>query len=62
MSKDGASGGRTTRYWIAGLVSSFRGLGKPAATATKPEEQAPHALEVAPCEGTLDDPCPALSA
>ena len=55
-------GGWASRYWVADLVSSFKGLGKPAATVTNPEAQAPHALEFAACEGTLDDPCPALSA
>lgn len=44
------------------MATGVRGPKTSAATATKPEEQAPHALDAAPCEGRLDDPCPALSA
>lgn len=32
------------------------------ATATKPMEQAPQALDADPCEGKFDDRCPSLSA
>ena len=32
------------------------------ATATKPVEQAPQALDADPCEGRFDDRCPSLSA
>ena len=46
----------------AGAATGISGQESSASTATKPQTQAPHALEEAVCEGRPEDPCSALSA
>ena len=62
MSKAGANGSGATPYSGVRVATGVRGTALTVATATKPDAQAPHALDAAPCEGRFDDPCPALSA
>ena len=63
MSKVGADADRLTRYSFGVLATGTNVPGISAAAATKPAEQAPHALGLQLVDvRSFEDPCSALSA